>query len=292
MNKCLWVVVGVVGLLLLNSCWGKPKNKENERVITVTIEPQRYFAEAIAGDKFKIVSMVPKGSSPESYDPTPQQLVELATSEAYLRIGHIGFEVTWMDRLLKNAPHIVVFDTSEGIDLIRAAGHSHGDHYHEGGVEPHVWSSATNAQVIVRNTFQALRTLDQENEAYYLARYDSISREIQKVDDAITDLLKEGADHAFMIYHPALSYFARDYQLEQIPIEEEGKEPSPAYLRDLIEISKLEDVRVIFVQQEFDQRNARIIAKETNAQIVPINPLSYNWQEEMLYIARKLKIEN
>lgn len=283
------VIMGVISLAILAGCTGQSKNKQDERTITVTIEPQRYFTEAIAGDKFKVISMVPKGSSPESYDPTPQQLVELGKSEAYLRIGHIGFEVTWMDRLLKNAPHIVVFDTSEGIDLIRGTGHFHGDHYHEGGVEPHVWNSAVNAQIIAQNTFQALRTLDKENEAYYLARYDSLSRKIHETDSIVTELLQENADHAFMIYHPALSYFARDYKLEQISIEEEGKEPSPGHLKNLIEISKQEGVRVIFVQPEFDQRNAQIIAKETDTQIIPINPLSYDWEEEMIHIAKSLK---
>jgi len=86
---------------------------ETKPVITVTLEPQRYFTEAIAGDKFKVVSMVPKGSSPETYDPIPQQLVSLGDSKAYFRIGYIGFEQTWMDRLMNNTPHIQVFDTSE-----------------------------------------------------------------------------------------------------------------------------------------------------------------------------------
>lgn len=276
-------------MFLLTGCFGQNKSNKDERIITVTIEPQRYFTEAIAGDKFKVVSMVPKGSSPETYDPTPQQLVELGKSEAYLRIGHIGFEQTWMDRLLENAPHTQTFDTSKGIDLIRGEGHTHGDHYHEGGVEPHIWNSTRNARIIARNIYQALCTLDKENEGYYLARYDSLTQKIEQTDHIISSLLEEGADHAFMIYHPALSYFARDYHIEQIAIEEEGKEPSPAYLKDLIEISHLEDIRVIFIQPEFDRRNAEIIAKETQTQIIPINPLSYNWEEEMIHIAKSLK---
>ena len=105
-------------LLLLSACSGRGKGDAGERIITVTMEPQRYFTEAIAGDKFTVRSMVPKGSSPETYDPTPQQLVSLGESEAYLRIGYIGFERSWMDRLMNNTPHIQVFDTSTGVDLI------------------------------------------------------------------------------------------------------------------------------------------------------------------------------
>ena len=95
-----------------------------------------------------------------------------------------------------------------------------------------------------------------------------------------------------MIYHPALSYFARDYGLHQISIEEGGKEPSPAHLKRLIDFARKEGVRVIFVQPEFDRRNAEIIARETGTQIVPINPLSYDWEVEMLKIAENLTPNN
>lgn len=283
-------------LLVLAGCNGRSqKNKEsNEKpTITVTLEPQRYFTEAIAGDKFTVVSMVPKGSSPETYDPVPQQLVSLGDSKAYFRIGYIGFEQTWMERLMDNTPHIQVFDTSKGIDLILSNedlghGHSHDDgHIH--AVEPHVWNSATNALILAGNTYKALSSLDKANEPYYLARYDSLCKSIQHTDSIIRQVLsKPGSSKAFMIYHPALSYFARDYGLHQISIEENGKEPSPTHMKELIDLCKAEGVRVIFVQPEFDKRNAETIAQQTGTKVVPINPLSYNWEEEMVNVAKAL----
>lgn len=286
MKKILYLIALTI---ILAACKSAPKKESTERIITVTMEPQRYFTEAIAGDKFTVQSMVPKGSSPETYDPTPQQLVSLGESEAYIRIGYIGFEQTWMDRLMNNTPHIQVFDTSKGVDLIFEAEFDHGDHHHSGGVEPHIWNSTTNALIIAGNTLKALCTLDKENEVYYHNRYDSICRRIEQTDSLIRQVLHApGADSAFIIYHPALSYFARDYGLKQISIEEGGKEPSPAHLKSLMEICKAEGVRVIFVQPEFDRRNAEIIAKQTGTKVVPINPLSYNWEEEMLKVARSL----
>ena len=202
--------------------------------LTVTLEPLRYFTETIAGDKFKVVSMVPKGSSPETYDPTPQQLVNLDKSIAYLRIGYIGFEQAWMDKLTTNAPHLKIFDTSKGIDVIQEVGYNHGDHHHEGGIEPHIWNSARNASVIARNIYAALSELDSANEPYYKHRLDSLQQIIAQTDTEVRDRL-QNADTTFLIYHPALSYFARDYGLKQISIEEGGKEPSPAHLKELIE---------------------------------------------------------
>lgn len=285
--------------LLLAACTGcssKSSNGEAEKpIITVTIEPQRYFTEAIAGDKFTVISMVPKGSSPETYDPIPQQLVSLGDSKAYFRIGYIGFEQTWMDRLMNNTPHIQVFDTSKGIDLILSSddscqGHGHSSHDgHMHAVEPHVWNSTTNALILAGNTYKALTTLDKENEAYYRARYDSLCHRIQHTDTLIRQRLSApDATKSFMIYHPALSYFARDYGLHQISIEESGKEPSPAHLKELIDLCKAENVQVIFVQPEFDKRNAETIAQQTGTRVVPINPLSYEWEAEMLNVTEAL----
>ena len=277
----------ILTLFICFAC-GNTAQKSEKAIITVTIEPLRYFTEAIAGENYQVVSMVPKGSSPENYDPTPQQLVNLSKSQAYFRIGHIGFEQAWMKKLEANCPDMKIYDTSKGIDLIRDKGHWHGNHFHEGGVEPHIWNSTQNALIIADNIYQALCELDTTHQADYKYRLDSLKQSIQQTD-AETRRLLENADSTFLIYHPALSYFARDYGLKQISIEEGGKEPSPAQLKKLIETCRNENVHTIFVQQEFDQRNAQLIAHELGIDIVSINPLSYDWTEEMLQTAKALK---
>ncbi len=286
----------LIATLLFSCKQGGQQNKKNDDkpVITVTIEPLRYFTEAIAGDEFTVVSMVPKGSSPETYDPTPQQLVDLAQSKAYFRIGYIGFEQTWTEKLTDNAPHLQFFDMSENVELIlddthahhHKDGHVHEGHTHAGGVEPHIWNSTINAQIIAGNILNALCAIDKANENAYMERYNALIRRIEHTDSLICQMLSSpNADRAFMIYHPALSYFARDYNLHQIPIEAGGKEPSPTHLKNLINSCKKEKVRVIFVQPEFDRRNADLIAQQTGTRVVAINPLSYDWEEEMMNTA-------
>ena len=277
----------ILTLVILYGC-GNANHNSDKPIITVTIEPLRYFTEAIAGEHFKVVSMVPKGSSPESYDPTPQQLVALGNSQAYLRIGYIGFEQAWMKKLEANHPNMKVYDTSQGIDLIRSEGHWHGDHFHEGGVEPHIWNSTQNASMMADNIYKALCELDSTHQEEYKHRLDSLKKTIARTDENVKAILKN-ASTSFLIYHPALSYFARDYGLKQISIEEGGKEPSPAHLKELIELCKREKIRVIFVQQEFDQRNAQLIADELGIKVVSINPLSYDWTDEMENAARSLQ---
>ena len=283
MKKLIYILT----LFICCACGHTPQQSEKP-VITVTLEPLRYFTEAIAGDCFEVVSMVPKGSSPESYDPTPQQLVNLSKSQAYLRIGYIGFEQAWMKKLEANYPTMKVYDTSKGVELIREEGHHHGNHYHEGGVEPHIWNSTQNASVIADNIYAALCEMDADHQPEYKQRLDSLKQVIARTDADVRTLLAN-ADSTFLIYHPALSYFARDYGLHQISIEEGGKEPSPATLKTLIETCRREGAQVIFVQQEFDQRNAQLIADELGIEIVPINPLSHDWAEEIIRVANALK---
>ena len=283
MKKLIYILT----LFIFSAC-GNTTQKSEKPILTVTLEPLRYFTEAIAGDNYEVVSMVPKGSSPESYDPTPQQLVNLSKSQAYFRIGYIGFEQAWMKKLEANCPDMKVYNTSKGIDLIRDKGHWHGDHFHEGGVEPHVWNSTQNALIIADNIYQALCELDSTHQEDYQKRLDVLKQTIRQTDANVHTLL-ENADSTFLIYHPALSYFARDYGLKQVSIEEGGKEPSPAQLKALIETCRNENVHTIFVQQEFDQRNAQLIANELGVNIVSINPLSYDWVKEMIRIAEALK---
>lgn len=291
MKKLFFILSIIILSASFFSCTGKQDKKE--RVITVTIEPLRYFAEQIAGDKFKIISMVPKGSSPETYDPTPLQLTSLAKSEAYFRIGYIGFELMWMDKLTGNAPQMQIFDTSKGINLIEDKQNheesENGDHHH-GGIEPHVWNSPANVLILADNIYKAFCKLDSKNSDYYAMRLQVLKKEVVSTDKEIKGLLKN-SQKAFIIYHPALSYFARDYGLKQLSIEERGKEPTPAHLKSIIQDCEREKIKTIFVQKEFDGRNAELIATETGTKLVHINPLSYNWKKEMINIAKALKNE-
>jgi len=279
---------------MLASCGQK---QSNGRMVSVTIEPQRYFAEKIAGDKFIINSVVPAGQNPEVYDPTPQQMVQVGKSEAYLRIGHIGFEQIWIEKVQDNNRDMKVFDLSEGMELIENAEEHDHDHDHEHGeecshshygVDPHTWSSIAGAKKIAWNTLNAFIALDKENTQYYWENYSLLMSEIEKTEEKIGQLLAPLKNRTFIIYHPALTYFSNEYNLTQLSIEMEGKEPSPAQLKRLIDTARESGAKVVFVQQEFDKKNAELVAKETYCTLVVINPLDYNWDKEMIQIAQAL----
>ncbi|MDR3340234.1 MAG: zinc ABC transporter substrate-binding protein [Candidatus Symbiothrix sp.] len=288
MNK---IAVLPVLLCLLFSC---SKIVQQENIITVTIEPQRYFAGQLVDSRFLVKNLVPAGTSPETYDPTPHQMIELAHSKAYFCIGPIGFEEAWIAKLQKNFPQVNFFDNSEGIQFIASgARHAHEENhpYIHRGIDPHSWNSPREAQKIVRNMYKALVAIDPENEPVYTVNLQKLSGKIKEIDEKIASILQESSQKAFIIYHPALTYFARDYGLTQYCIETDGKEPSPEQLKTLIETAKEKNIKTIFIQQEFDRKNAAAIAQETGSKLFVINPLSYEWGEEMLRIAKALSDE-
>lgn len=283
-------------LICLISCQSGRKDQPNS--VAVTILPQQYFAERIAGDKFDIVCMVPSGSSPETYEPAPAQLMKLSDTKAYLQIGYIGFELAWMDKLKETNPGMLVVNTSEGIRLLESdhvCMHDHeAAHDHDHGnsaVDPHTWSSPKNASVIANNMKNTFIRLDPANELFYSKNCNELLTEIHQTDSLLQEIFSKTRNKAFVIYHPALTYLAHDYGLTQISIEHGGKEPSPMQLKSLIDQVNELNVKVIFVQKEFDERNAEIIAKETGCKIVSINPLAYDWKTEMLTLAEALNVE-
>ena len=285
-------------VFVLAACGGKQQQREN--IVSVTIEPQRFFAERIAGDKFAVNCVVPAGQSPETYDPTPQQMVQIGKSMAYLRIGPIGFEQAWMDKIKDNNPEMRIFDLSEGISLLKELEEAEGEHHHEegdehhhhhhhpGGVDPHTWSSISGAKVIAKNTLDAFVALDPENAAYYQGNYEHLLKEIGETEETVSNLLQPLTSRTFIIYHPALTYLANEYGLTQLCIEMDGKEPSPAQLKELVETARKFDAKVVFIQKEFDQKNAELIAKETGCRLISINPLDYDWSKEIIHIAKSL----
>ena len=242
--------------------------------VTVTIPPYKYFVEKIAGDKVDVNVMVSNGNNPETYEPNAQQMMELSNSALYLKVGSIGFEQTWIKKLQDNAPDMKVIDTSVGIKPAQTPG---------GNIDPHVWMSCKNARIISSNIFKALCQLEPENKTFFQKNYQQLLSNIDRQDSIIRKCFKDNPEmvRKFVIYHPILTYFARDYQLEQLAIEEEGREPSAAQLKSLIERARKQKIRYCLIQAEFANRNTTTFIKESQTKAMDINPLQADWANAM-----------
>lgn len=258
--------------------------KQQNRTVSVSILPQKYFVEQIAGDYLGVNVMIPPGMSPETSDLSTGQLKKLYDSDICFTIGYLPFETTHLYPVLKNRKDIRLVNHSEGLELIGGScGHTHeGDaHEHEGGVDPHIWVSPRNARQMAATVFKVLSEEYPEQKEQFETNYHRLITEIDSVHALATQVISGKQHKSFLIYHPALTYFAQDYGMEQISIEDEGKEPHPAHLKKIIDTAKGKDIRIILIQNQFDVNNAQSIAGATGASVIPIDPLNENWTEEM-----------
>jgi zinc transport system substrate-binding protein len=276
--------------LLLTGC--RQKSAVKSEFISVSIEPQRYFAEKIVGDKFKVKTLVPNGSSPESFDPAPSQMVDLGKSRAYFMIGLFAFEKVRASNLSESNPEMLLVDCSKNLICVEQGheghSHAHDGHSHQGS-DPHIWNSPETALVVAKNILQGVTQIDPANKNFYEANYKKLEKEIYETDSIVKQKLVNLKTRQFIIYHPALSYFAKEYGLEQYTVEFQGKAPSPSQMVELVNESKTKGIKTVFVQPEFDRKNAEVLAKEIGAHVVEINPLAYDWKEEMVKIAEALE---
>jgi len=281
------VLVIVLVALLLSFC-GNQGQKSEKEIISASIAPFKYFTEAIAGDDFTVNIMVPAGADPHIYEPSMVQVQSLGNSVAYLANGYLDFELPWLPRFYQVNPGMSIVSFANNQELLYQSAWEHGDHWHYEGVDPHFWLSPASALTIVSDLKALLVYIKPENKERYEENYNKLVESIRDLDNEISAMLAPWEGSSFMIYHPVLGYFARDYNLEQIAVEHEGKEPSPADLKGLIDKAREKAIRTIFVQQEFDKKNAEVIAREINARVVVIDPLSENWPQAVRDIASNL----
>lgn len=278
--------------LALNSCNNARKATDEKQILSVTIEPQKFFLEQLVGDKYTVNSLIPVGANPETFDPVPSQLVSVSKSKTFFMIGSLGVENTLVEKIKVNNPNVLFVNCSEGIKLIEDDAHHNcdTDSPHHGG-DPHIWSSPSTAKIIVRNMYDSLIIFDKENKDYYKERYDELINTIDSTNSVIRGYLEKVSHKDFIIYHPALTYYAQEYGLKQHVIEQDGKNPTPRQLANLIDTAKDKHIKIVFIQQEYDMKNAETIAKAIDAKMVPINLLNYNWNEEMIDIAKAFAYE-
>ena len=278
-------------ILIFTTGCPQQEKKSNKINVVVSIMPLAEFAEKVGRDKASVSVMVPPGASPHTYEPTPGQLVKLSKAKLYVKVGSpIEFELVWLDKILSANKDIFVVDVSYGIEFMNVVykhNHEQNEHHYIGD-DPHIWLSPKNAKIMVENIYNGFVSIDLDNKEYYLENKRSYLRELGELDLEIEILLADKINRRFMVYHPSWAYFARDYNLEQIPIEKGGKEPTARSIQFLIEQARIQNIRVIFASPQFNTESAEVIAREIKGQVVLIDPLQKDYITNMKKIARVL----
>lgn len=259
-----WMAACVLFLLEAGLC-----SAAEEIRISVSILPQAYFVERVAGMRARVHVMIPKGASPETYEPTPQQLVTLSDSQLYVKVGAPGFpfEEKYLKTALGQNRKITVVNMSNGMT------------YRE--EDPHVWTSPSAVRIAARNIERALRVYDPAHSDEYGKNLHAFLADIDALDREIRSILPGEKGSVFMVYHPAWGYFADEYGLVQLAAEEEGKPLSAAHIRKMVDLARKKGIHAILVQKGFDAKSARAIARDIGGEVVETDPLERDWLQGM-----------
>ncbi len=285
------VVLGGIASLLFSCADQKTDNEK--QIITVSISPQKYFVERIGGKYLDVEVMVKQGQNPATYEPTPIQISKLGNTSAFFSIG-VPFENAFLNKISSNIPNLNLVDTSVGITKRNISEHTHKEdselenHSITENPDPHIWMSPVLVQNQASIILKALIKLKPEYTSYFTENYNKFISDLKEINLELKNILSDYKCSTMFVYHPSFGYFADLYGLKQLAIEEAGKEPSPRILEKIIKSIIADNVKIIFVQPEFQSSSINVITKATGAAVISVNPLSYNYLENLRYIATTL----
>ncbi|WP_416995079.1 metal ABC transporter solute-binding protein, Zn/Mn family [Alistipes dispar] len=266
MNKEIFSLL-IAGFL--SAC--SPQPASQEKTLYVSILPIRSLVKEIVGEDFRIEVLVPPGASPETFEPTPRQFIGLNEAQLVFNVGLLEFETALLDKIEDRTK---IVDLSRGIVRIEGscahAGRNGSDHAH--GVDPHVWTSPRALQRMAENAYEAIHARWPDS-AKYTANHARLQEELRQLDLRTAEKIARSGIRYFIIYHPALTYYARDYGLRQEAVEADGKEPSAKRLTALIRQARKDGIGRILYQNQFPVSVVETIARDIGAECAEIDPL-------------------
>jgi zinc transport system substrate-binding protein len=275
-------------ILFFVACQSKPKDGRD--LVSVSILPQKYFVEQIAGNLVQVNVLVPPGSSPHNYEVLPSQMKDLSKSKAWLQVGLLTLEDALKAKLADINKNLSIVNCSEGITPLAGTEHEEEGHEHSANeaFDPHIWLAPAEVKIMAKNSLNALKAGFPQHSSTFDANYTRFIARIDSVSATIDQKLSPMKNRNILIFHPALAYYARQFKLSQIALEFDGKEPSPKHMKEIVDLAHEQNIHVIFIQKEFDPAFAQQLSREINGKVVIIDPLDYNWEKQMLDITAKI----
>ncbi|SMB96552.1 zinc transport system substrate-binding protein [Desulfonispora thiosulfatigenes DSM 11270] len=283
--KRKYVIIFILLILTFCGCsHNTSAGLSSKPIIAVSIVPEETFLKNIAGDLVEIVTLIPPGNSPANYAPTPQELEKLSRAKIYYTIGVPTETANILPKVkeLNNKMKIV--------DLPKIVSEIYPDReFSPGHRDPHIWLSPKRVKIIVSAMTKELIAIDPNNKDIYEQNAEKYLHELDILNQDIQSSLENTKSKSFIIYHPSLGYFADDYNLKMISIENEGKTATSKDLKNIIDLAKEKNVKVIFHQKEIDSKKVQTLVKEIGGATMEIQPLSANYIENLKSMANTLE---
>ncbi len=292
----LFFIGSLLGSLLLNSnnaTAGSPNN------VFVSIPPQKWICDTISENKITTQVLIDKGQDPHTYEPSPRQIMQLTQAELYLRI-ELPFEQQILKVIHSNSKKIKIVDITTGSKKIspkahedqadahneeKAGAHDHDDH---SGLDPHIWLSPINLNIIIANTAHELAAIDPPNRILYSTNAKKLMAQVSELHEQLTAQLAPYRGASFYVFHPAFGYFAQAYGLHQKAVEVEGKSPTPKQLSRIITEAQKNNVKIMFVQPQFDAKSAQAVASAISGKIIQLDPMAADCIKNLTYMGNAI----
>jgi len=312
MRKSLMAIISVATAVGLAGCGanttttagGSPQPEASQTASEkpkayTTIYPLEYVTKRIGGDHIEVVNIVPPGVEPHDFEPTAKNMVALTSADLFVYNGS-GLEL-WVEKAVENLDknHTQVVNTTEGLDLLKAAEHEddhehehehegehadehkdeheheHGHDHDHGEFDPHVWLNPVLLKTQAEKVKQALVSKDQAHAADYEKNFAELASDLDQLDKEYKEMVAQATKKEFMVSHSAFGYLADHYGLKQVAISgvNPADEPSPSKMKELVEHVKEHELSYVLFETLVSPKVAEVIAKEAGVKTATLNPL-------------------
>lgn len=259
-------------------------------IVFVSIPPQAWLVKRLAGERVEVQTLLTPGANPHTFEPDARQMKKLSKASLFLTLG-MPFEMLLVGRAGSLNAALKVVGMDAGLAKIAEAAHDHGaeaGHVCGIGGDPHIWLSPQLMCAMASNTAAALGQMLPQQRESLAGNLQATVTGIQAVDAAVRGKLASLRVKTWVVYHPSWSYFARDYGLTLLVIEQDGQAPAARHLAEVIGQARDAGVKVVFAERQYDPRTSQTLAQQLGARLEMIDPLQEDWPALMLGVAEKL----
>jgi len=256
--------------------------------VFVSILPQKYLVERIGGDRVQVAVMVRPGLNAETYEPLPRQMTALSEANVYFLIG-VPFESIWIKRISAANPGLRIITCCHELmpEVLRYDKHDADDTVTH-AYDAHVWTSPRNAMQIADIMLNTLTDVDPAASEYYGNNHAALVEDLDHLDQFIKKQFTSLGNRYLMVAHPSWGYFADAYGLTQIPLERHGTEVRPRELSGLVNLARSKNIHTVYVDKQSNSASARLLARETGADIVVLDPLAEDYINNLKDVAQAI----
>lgn len=268
----------------LAACSNTKPPSPQKPLVLVSIAPYKLFASRIGGDCINVQSIVPQAANAHTFEPTPRQREELLQACVWFRIGE-PFEKPLIPLLPKSSR---IVDLRDGIEMLTTEDNAPCPHCTADGGDRHIWMSPSLAKRQAETIAQTLSAEFPQHREQFEMRLSTLLTDLEKLDKQIRETLQHAKRRSLLVSHPAFGYFCRDFDLRQLSVEVEGKDPRPRHLEQLLQTAKNDPPAVALALPQHNNKGVQILAQGLCVQIQMVDPYSSDYFSMMQELAEKI----